>query len=461
MLKGSLRPLIWLYVLLLVFEGSLRKWIVPGLSDALLIVRDPVLLLIYFAAWQEGTVRWNGFMTALVALAALAILQSFVASHDNLWIILYGLRTNFLHFPLIWVMASTLNRRDVDYLSITLLGVAVAMSALMVQQFNSPPDAYVNRGVGLGGGENLQLYGADGRIRPPGFFAFISGPQHFFPLVGALFFGQLLAAQRRLPWPVLLGIAVAIAVALPVSISRATVVGTALVAITFALSLRYVSGDIGTRIVTLLRVGIVLLVLLAALSRLSVFSQAIEVFMTRWLDPGTESGGLSDILTRNLATYLNVPDYLMDAPLLGHGIGRASNVAARLLYGAPDIGILAEEEWGKNILEMGPALGLAFIAFRFALAFHLGRLALGALREEGNALPALIFTACVIPVIQGQLAPPTILGFAVVGPGLLLAALRPDEPATAAPPPANAPRPSATFASLPPASDRRPPAVPR
>lgn len=463
MLKDSLKPLIWLYILLLVFEGALRKWIVPGLSDALLIVRDPVLLLIYFAAWQEDTVRWNGFKTSLCVLACWAILQSFVAGHDNIWIILYGLRTNFLHFPLIWVMGATLNRKDVDYLSFALLGVAVAMSALMVQQFNSPPDAYVNRGVGLAGGENLQLYGADGRIRPPGFFSFISGPQHFFPLVGALFFGQLLAARRRLPWPILLGIAVAIAVALPVSISRSTVVGTGMVALTFVFCLRHVAGDLGTRIITLIRVGVVLLILLAALSRLPLFSQAIDVFMSRWIDPGTDSGGMSDILLRNLATYLNVPNYVMDAPLLGHGIGMGSNVAARLLYGAPDIN-LAEEEWGKNILEMGPFLGLAFIAFRFALAFHLGRRAWDALKEEGNSLPLMLFTACFIPLIQGQLGPPTILGFAVVGPGLLLASLnaadenpgggsitRTADVATS----------GASVTPLPTATDRRPPAVPR
>jgi hypothetical protein len=172
---------------------------------------------------------------------------------------------------------------------------------------------------------------------------------------------------------------------------------------------------------------------------------------------------LADILLRNLATYTNVPDYVMDAPLLGHGIGMGSNVAARLLSGTPDIN-LAEEEWGKNILEMGPFLGLAFIAFRFALAFHLGRRAWDALREEGNALPLMLLTACFIPLIQGQLGPPTILGFAVVGPGLLLAALNPADDTPGQPSsgkngegaPAAAPE-----HPLPAASDRRPPAVPR
>ena len=45
----ALRRLIWLYFWLLMFEGALRKW-VPPLSAPLLVVRDPLVLLIYFHA---------------------------------------------------------------------------------------------------------------------------------------------------------------------------------------------------------------------------------------------------------------------------------------------------------------------------------------------------------------------------------------------------------------------------
>lgn len=43
--RKSLRKLLWLYFWLLIFEGALRKWILPGLSSPLLLVRDPVALL--------------------------------------------------------------------------------------------------------------------------------------------------------------------------------------------------------------------------------------------------------------------------------------------------------------------------------------------------------------------------------------------------------------------------------
>src|SRR5215469_6439139 len=46
----AVRVLIWIYMVLLVIEGALRKWALPGLSDPLLIIRDPVALAIYYFA---------------------------------------------------------------------------------------------------------------------------------------------------------------------------------------------------------------------------------------------------------------------------------------------------------------------------------------------------------------------------------------------------------------------------
>src|SRR5258708_2827447 len=42
----SIRRLIWLYFWLLIFEGALRKWVVPSLSSVLLLARDPVVIAI-------------------------------------------------------------------------------------------------------------------------------------------------------------------------------------------------------------------------------------------------------------------------------------------------------------------------------------------------------------------------------------------------------------------------------
>jgi hypothetical protein len=46
----ALRRMIWLYFVLLIGEGALRKWIVSSLGAPLFVIRDPLVLLIYLQA---------------------------------------------------------------------------------------------------------------------------------------------------------------------------------------------------------------------------------------------------------------------------------------------------------------------------------------------------------------------------------------------------------------------------
>src|SRR3984893_17277631 len=69
----ALRRLIWLYFWVLIFEGALRKWIVPSLSHPLLIIRDPLVLLIYL---QAG--RWRRFLVDGPVLAYFTLLACFI-----------------------------------------------------------------------------------------------------------------------------------------------------------------------------------------------------------------------------------------------------------------------------------------------------------------------------------------------------------------------------------------------
>src|SRR5438045_3843494 len=54
-----IKSLIWIYFALLLFEGALRKWVIPGLATPLLVVRDPVLLGAYALALHAGLFPQN------------------------------------------------------------------------------------------------------------------------------------------------------------------------------------------------------------------------------------------------------------------------------------------------------------------------------------------------------------------------------------------------------------------
>ncbi|AHF92574.1 hypothetical protein OPIT5_22425 [Opitutaceae bacterium TAV5] len=418
-MKSSIKVLVWLYLALLLAEGALRKWAFPGLADPLLIVRDPVVLAIYALALASGIFPANRFMVALAALAGLSVIVSFLGGHDRLLVIAYGLRINYLHLPLIWIMGAVLDRRDVGRIGAGLLVAAIPMTLVMVAQFRAPMDAFINHGVG--NDEVGQIFGADGRIRPPGLFAFITGPQLFYPLCAAFFFNEL-GGTRRLPWYVLIVCGLAIAIALPVSISRTVMLGTAVVAATWLVTLPFAS----SRFSSLARPLLLLAVVGAALSQLPIFREGAEVFMMRWDTAESDSGGAAwgGVIDRTVNGFTNPAYFLRVAPFFGHGIGTGSNVGARLTSG--EVGFaLAEEEWGKVILELGPGLGAAFILFRIVLTGWLGLQAWRALRAGRDALPLLIFAATALTILQGQWAPPTVLGFAVAGGGLLLGALNP------------------------------------
>ncbi|MES2695341.1 MAG: hypothetical protein V4773_17830 [Verrucomicrobiota bacterium] len=412
-----LKILIWAYVVLLLVEGALRKWIFPGIAEPLLIVRDPVVVGIYILALVRGSLPLNGFVISILGLAVASVISSLLGGMSNALVIAYGVRINYFHLPLIWVMGTVLTRRDVELLGAFILLSAIPMTFLMVEQFSSPMDAWINKGVGAD--EGGQIFGADGRIRPPGTFAFITGPQLYFPFCAAFFFDQV-AGHGRLKWPLLVGAGIAILVALPVSISRTVMLATGIVGAVFVITLPFAGGKGIKMLKPLLLLGIVA----AVVTQLPIFKQGSMVFGMRWetAATATEGDGWADVVDRTISTITNPLYYAMEAPLFGRGIGVGSNVGARLLSGQVGF-LLAEEEYGKIYMELGAIVGTGFIFLRLFLAGYLALRSIRALFENKDALPLLLFSATCVPLVNGQWAPPTVLGFTVVGSGLLLGAL--------------------------------------
>jgi len=410
---------IWLYIILLIFEGSLRKWIMPGLSQPLLIVRDPVLLLIYGLALMGGIVPRTRFLLFLAAIALASFCFAFLAGQNNLWVTLYGIRSNYLHVPLIWVMAEVMNREDVEKVGVFFLIIAIAMTILMIMQFKAPIASWINRGVG--DEEGGQIYGAGGHIRPPGFFTFITGPMVFFPFAAAFFLNAINRKEQK--WwrmPVLIISGLAIAIALPISISRGVMIGTLFVLAVYLIGLF----KVGIFNLSFLRFGALGLLLLVALSFFPIFKEAREAFMDRWDTAAAESEGdaVGSLVSRVTLAFTQPIDTIERTPTFGYGVGVGTNVGARLLAGSTGF-LLAEDEWGRVIMELGPMLGLSFILFRICLTCYLGVIAFRALRDDDDLLPLLIFSAAAWVILMTQWGQATQLGFAVIGGGLLLASV--------------------------------------
>ena len=122
--------LIWLYFWLLIFEGTFRKWILPQYSDVLLVVRDPVVLVIYLMAIKarvfprNGYIIWLGGIGFLSLLVSLVVLEPYLSLKPLILVTGFGFRCNFLHLPLIFIMGKVLDLEDIKKLGWWIFGRA-------------------------------------------------------------------------------------------------------------------------------------------------------------------------------------------------------------------------------------------------------------------------------------------------------------------------------------------------
>jgi hypothetical protein len=417
----NIRGLIWLYFLLLIFEGTFRKWILPQFSDVLLIIRDPVVIAIYALALKARVFPRNGYILSLgiisllSALVSLVVLQPYLSLQPIILVTGYGFRSSFLHLPLIFIIGKVMDEEDVKKLGWWVLVGMIPMCALLAIQFSSAPDAFVNRTAGLG--ETQQITAGGGKIRPPGTFSFVSGIVFCAALSAAYLLYGLLSRGLYRSW-LLCGAGLALVVTIGVSGSRSVLLAVMLVLASLIALIFFRPSAMNQFARNLLIVVVVLLVA----SRLPFLSEGMQVLSDRFTDTAEaeETSIAGGLAFRMLSGFIEGFQLLTRAPIGGYGLGIGTNGGAKFLTGRA-IFLLTEGEWGRVVLESGPILGLAFLAWRTILTVKIGVISMRALRE-GNILPIMLFAAGFLGLLNGQFGQPTTLGFAVFLCGLCLAA---------------------------------------
>ena len=418
------RRLIWTYLVLLILEGALRKWIVPRFSDPLLIVRDPVVIAIYLFALRGGIFprnRWVfslGIIAFLSWLVSIFVLMPYLQPKIIFFVTTYGVRCNFLHLPLIFIIANVFNADDVKEMGWWILAGLIPMALLMGVQFRASPESFINRTVGLGEGEQITAGG--GKIRPPGTFSFVSGAIYYLSCAAAFLLHGIISRRTYQNW-LLLSSGLALVVGVAVSGSRSTVasVGLVVLSLVVILVLRPEAvNQFGRSLLLVVFIG-------WGISHLPIFKEGIGILSDRFTESAEASemsiaGGLLSRTYMGFVEGFRVFDRL---PIFGFGLGIGTNAGAKFVTGSSGF-LLAEGEWARVLLESGPILGLAYLCWRVALTFRLGWLSLRAL-GYGETLPVMLFSAIFIALLNGQFGQPTILGFAVFFGGLCLASTRP------------------------------------
>lgn len=416
--RRKIQLLLWTYFWLLIFEGALRKWVLPGLSTPLLLIREPIALAAFILGLPYLKQRpWAGWVGWLWGIGLIGLFLAILAGHRDIPTALFGARILWFHLPLIFLFAAVFTRDDVYSFAKVTAFIAIPMAVLIAMQYSLPQTHFLN--VAPGGEESAGFSAALGKFRPPGTFSFTNGLTEFYAMAAACVVGLLVAGVRPLPKWIWLS-AAALVVALPVSISRGLLfryVGIAAAAV--------VSSALSGRNLKNLIVGAIVIMIVAfPASRIPVVRDAQLAFSARWeMATDAEGGneGVRGVLENRVGdSTLGAVVRSLDAPILGYGIGLGTNVGAMRATGGKKF-IIAEGAWGATIGELGPLLGLVMIGVRLALAVFLLQLALRQAKLQ-NPLPLILGGAALVGVVIGGTGQPTALGFIVLEAGLMLAA---------------------------------------
>lgn len=412
----TIKKLIWVYILLLFFEGALRKWILPSLSEPLLIIRDPFALLIILKAISLNVLKPNPLLSGFILIGIISFIAAILFGHQNIMVATYGVRPILLHFPLIFIIGNVFSRKDVQKVGVFLLYLLIPMTIITVIQFYSPQSSFINHGVG-NTLEGAGFGGAMGYFRPPGTFSFINGLSLFYGLSASFVFYFLFQRGFISKWLVLIS-ALCLLLAIPFTISRMVFFQTLLC---FLFSFIFIFKN-PKYIFSILLVGISTVLLFIYMQTSETFSIGIDAFMSRLQSANESEGGIQGtLIDRMFGTLFSSIENAFDESLWGTGIGANTNVGLKIL-GANESVIISDFEWSRTINEMGALLGVFFLFTRVMLTFKLVK---GAIKNNRKKyyLTWMLLSFSLLQMFQGQIAQPTSIGFIVLSAGLSLATI--------------------------------------
>jgi hypothetical protein len=383
---------------LAVFEGALRKWVLPDLGHWIYFAKDFLLLGAYVGFWGPKIVQHRRLLVSHPANGLLALLTVVVAvqlanpSLPNLGVGLFGIKAYLMYVPLMYLVPEVF--RDVRALRKCWAGyLIVAFIPLLIGivQFWSPPDSVLNRYAAedeLAPG--VAVFGSMAKARITGTFSYITGHGSYLTLIVLMALSWVVFERRRGVPRWLYGV-LALAVAnLLMTGSRGPflVLGGAAVAL-FALALRVGLGQVRRAVLTAC-VALPLIGLLVS----GLFPEARTAFLERAQE--TE-----DLTERLVGTFSNPLWALGEAGVVGHGVGSTHQARVFLMPGeiSDTLPPPAEGEWERIILEIGPFGFVLVLLTRIFVAVRLWRTfrAVQGTELQPYLAAALVFALVSIP----------------------------------------------------------------
>ena len=408
-----IKKLIWAYFLLLLFEGALRKWFLPGLSQGLLIIRDPIVIWIYYLCYAQGVFPLdNKYLERCFQWVGLAVVLSFLINRGHPLTIAYGARTNLLHFPLIFIMARVLTFKDVLNFGRAFLLLALPMTWIVAQQFQADRFDTINTAAG---GTGHQMMTSGDKVRASGTFSFVSGIVFYYCFTVSYIIYGFLVKGTFPKWLLYLGTSATL-LAMVTAGSRA-VIAECLQVLACIGFLAYFKpsefGKIAGSIFGFSTLGLILY------SQVDLFQEGLEFLSLRFEEAANVEGNPIEAYFTRYKDIIVAPYYFnMWTGFFGNGLGSATRAGSALGGGMGG----AEISWSRQVLENGLLIGGLYILWRLWVFKDLMVACIDGVKR-GSYLAIFLFGAAAPILLFSPFGQPTNLGFAAFGGGLCLAAL--------------------------------------
>lgn len=405
-------------LLIVIFEGALRKWISSSLTNPIILLRDTIAF--YGIIWAVKTKHLNFTQLAPRILWLWSFIVIFwgllqlIINNSPILIFFIGTRFWLLYLWFAYAAAVALTEADFHFIKKTLVIILFGMVGLATIQHFLPPSAFINKQID-DDVKNVFLL-TKNIVRTTGTFSFTLGYTVFLSITTPFILAQwdtktTVLKNKWLPTINLL----ILGIGTMISGSRAAIIFFLLFYSMYILiSLRY-SKD-SKKIRTLL----ILAVMTTGLALVPfIFSRATKGTYERF----KSAAQLENFSDRIATMFFGEPLVYEKLPSIGHGIGLGTNFAAVVKTGSRAF-LLAETETARTLLE-GGILGIAFIGLKL-LVIVLGlKKSIFIIKLSGNSLPFLLWTTTSIALLSwpiiGNLTV-NALGYLLFG--LALASLR-------------------------------------
>jgi hypothetical protein len=391
----------WLLVLIVV-EGAIRKWVLPGQQQLVYLIKDFLALAIYagYLGASERVRRVRVPVAVVVPLIGCALwagFQIFNPKLPSLLVGIFGWKAYFWYAPMLWVVpAAFRDLVDFDRFLRRYVLLVIPVVALGLLQFRAPATSELNRyarGQDVAGSSSIAVFGESGAARVTGPFSYITGYSTFLVFGGISLLIVLGVRGLRLHGSIAQWLALlSIPAGLLVSGSRGPVI---LLGILLPLLFLFGQRDLTARVRALMRLLTAAAFGAALLG--SVTLPALEAFSYRVRSTEEDFGArLAEPLTGPLRLATEVG-------FGGYGAGSTHQATAALV---PDLrplswldGLEAEVEPSRVMIELGPIGFVLHYSYRIALIVMAFGIATAAKRPAARvvAMGAAFFLLAQLP----------------------------------------------------------------